>query len=139
MIEVIRTIGKYTIAAICLVIAIFKALFNPPPTFKNMKNLLFAIMLLVSIQSIAQSKKDTTQIAKYLEQSGPGITMQGPALPLALSSTFTNSHIYFMGKDFSQNPILKITGEKEIWFKPSAFCSCDSCKRFNGMKFLMKF
>jgi hypothetical protein len=139
MIEVIRSIGKYTIAAICLVVAIVKSNLNQTPNFKKMKKLLFAIMLLASIQSIAQDKKDTTHIAKYLEQSGPGITMQGGALPLALSSTFTNSHIYFMGKDFSQNPILKITGEKEIWFKPSAFCSCDSCKRFTGMKFLMKF
>lgn len=96
-------------------------------------------MLLVALQSNAQEKKDTSNLGKYLAQTpNQGVTVQG-IIPPSTFSTFANSQIYFMGKDFSQNTILKITGEKEIWFKPSAFCSCDSCKRFTGMKFLMKF
>lgn len=66
MIELIRTICKYLLAAICLVVALIKAIFNPPPTYKNMKNLLFAFMLLAALQSNAQTKKGTTSYAPNL-------------------------------------------------------------------------
>jgi hypothetical protein len=86
-----------------------------------MKQLTLITLLLTAIFSAQGQDKDTIKNNWFSRNS---FTLQQP----------TNYNIYFYGKNMAQGQILRIDSAGDAYILPSAFCSCESCRNYKGMK-----
>ena len=108
-----------------------------------MKKLLTIVTVLLCCNILGQSSnplKDTGKTKEFslLNWKTSELYTSGTQ-PLKLTQNPDYMNVYFYNTRFDNNEILKFTTKREIYFKPSAFCQCDSCKNYKGMKFLMNF
>ncbi len=50
-----------------------------------------------------------------------------------------NERLVFFGKEINDSAFLEIKPNGNIYYKPAAFCECDKCKSYEGLKFLYNF
>lgn len=96
-----------------------------------MKKLLIALLfpILVIGQSDSFNMKD-------LLVAGDSLNVSAMYLKTPKENKLKANSFIINGRDVSE--ILLIDQSGEIWFKPSFFCSCKKCKKFQGMKKLKR-
>jgi hypothetical protein len=108
-----------------------------------MNHLLIAAFILISVSATAQ-QKDTTHVVNWLAANS---TWKGfkhdTAATYSLSfigsnkkpNTFVEVTRYIFIKDGS-TIFFKYMDNGDVYYLPSAFCQCDTCKSHKGLKFL---
>jgi hypothetical protein len=91
-----------------------------------MKKVLLFITLFISLASFGQEIRNFAKLA-----TDSNYISIGKMQDVNTSIKFYNTEI--------KGEVLNIRPNGDIYYTPSAFCDCDKCKEFKGMKFLMNF